>query len=633
MAVIKHTKWFLFISLLTGFFLFTVQANAITRAKIIQNAEKFVQVQWTCSAANVNHPYTAGGCPPSDFVAGQTYRGEAYSYGGNDSVEKFLQRIANGDGAGSHLSHYRYYGGVPSWATGIDCSAYVSQVWEIPRQSTATLPNYSTEISRGELKAGDILNKPHSHVRLFEKRAIDGRPIVYEASGSATKVVHRAVSWGDYTPRRFNQLLVPVPAFLVKRIGPRTARIVWEKLPKISKIKVYTSLDGQKFNFFKESFDSTLTLENLSETQPTYVRLISGEPSGEESLPGEVLAVQPGETRPGILIVYGYDRPKSTNTKDFIRSHASAISENGQSFESCSNEMVANGTVDLNDYIFVDWILGEESTANHTFDDQEQAKVKAYLENGGGLFVSGAEIAWDLDHKNYGRSFFRNYLKARYVRDDSKVFAVIGTPEGRFDSLGSIAFGDGRHGTYTVKWADCISPVNGSEADLLYAGTSYTAGIEYSGTFGNSSKIGKLTYWGFPFETVTYDSLRKELMGKILGFMGYTVANVPFVQSGGISPENFLLSQLFPNPIQKDYLQTKGATIRFRFSDARHPVNIRIYNILGQLIYEKNIQNPQIKRFTWRGNNSMGHPVSAGTYFYQIVVAGRRYSRKILVLK
>jgi hypothetical protein len=113
----------------------------ITRDRIISNAKPYVEVQWYCSAANINHAeYIQYGNQPCDFSVGW-YTGEAYSYGGNDDVPTFLDRIAKGDGAGSHLSHYNAAGGTPWWATGIDCSAFVSRCWEISRQSTSTLPN------------------------------------------------------------------------------------------------------------------------------------------------------------------------------------------------------------------------------------------------------------------------------------------------------------------------------------------------------------------------------------------------------------------------------------------------------------------------------------------------------------
>ena len=53
----------------------------------------------------------------------------------------------------------------------------------------------------------------------------------------------------------------------------------------------------------------------------------------------------------------------------------------------------------MNDYLIVDYILGEESTADETYSSTEQTLISNYLKQGGRLFVSGAEIAWDLDYR------------------------------------------------------------------------------------------------------------------------------------------------------------------------------------------------------------------------------------------
>ncbi|MEW1914850.1 VCBS repeat-containing protein, partial [Kitasatospora sp. NPDC085895] len=51
-----------------------------------------------------------------------------------------------------------------------DCSGYVSMAWHLGESaSTQSLPGYSYEIPRSELKAGDILNSFYEHVILFEK--------------------------------------------------------------------------------------------------------------------------------------------------------------------------------------------------------------------------------------------------------------------------------------------------------------------------------------------------------------------------------------------------------------------------------------------------------------------------------
>src|SRR5690606_33567671 len=100
-----------------------------------------------------------------------------------------------------------------------------------------------------------------------------------------------------------------------------------------------------------------------------------------------------------ILIVDGFDRYGGTGSwnkpyHDFIIKYAEAFE---YSFETCSNDEIINGNFNLQDYDVVIWMCGDESTADETFSTVEQAKVAQFLENGGKLFVSGSEIAWDLE--------------------------------------------------------------------------------------------------------------------------------------------------------------------------------------------------------------------------------------------
>ena len=326
----------------------------ITRDNMIATAITYIDVEWYCASSNINHSeYMDYGGRPCDFSVGW-YTGEAYSYGGNDDVNTYLNRIANGDGAGSHLVHYQAAGGIPWWATGIDCSAFVSRCWEISRQSTRTLPNYSTEIPRDEMLPGDILNIPANHVRLFDKRATDGRPIVYEASGSANKCVHRVVDWGNYTPRRKNELMIGAPEFTVKNLGNFKIQVTWNPVPNASSYYVYFSTDGITFSDMGETSELSRTFTNLSQGQQYYFRIKAKNNSGETGIDSEVLGTRVAESPSQILIVNGFDRMSTgDNNRDYIVQHAKALAYLNYSFDSCCNEAVERGQIHLDDYQMV----------------------------------------------------------------------------------------------------------------------------------------------------------------------------------------------------------------------------------------------------------------------------------------
>ena len=120
-------------------------------------------------------------------------------------------------------------------------------------------------------------------------------------------------------------------------------------------------------------------------------------------------------------------------------SEAIQAAKPGTHVASTSNEAVISGAVNLTDYNVVIWILGNESTANDTFNATEQTKVTQFLAAGGNLFVSGSEIGWDLDQQNNGRTFYENTLKANYVSDDAGTYTatVVASP-GIFSGLAAL---------------------------------------------------------------------------------------------------------------------------------------------------------------------------------------------------
>ncbi len=592
----------------------------ITREKIINHAIEYVEVKWYCSAANINHAeYLQYGNQPCDFSEGW-YTGEAYSYGGNDNVVTFLDRISKGDGAGSHLSHYTAAGGIPWWASGIDCSAMVSRCWEISRQSTRTLPNYSTEIARNELIAGDILNVPGSHVRLFDQRAADGRPIVYEASGSATRCVHRTVDWSDYTPRRFNQLMIAAPQLRVESLGNRQIKISWNAVSNASRYQIYFSTDGIAFSDMGETTALAQTYTELTEGQPYFFRVIGINDLGELGIMSEVLGTRVSVQQSPILIVNGFDRMSTgANTKNYIIPYAKALNNLNLSYDSCCNEAIILNQVDLKNYTAVIWILGEESTADHTFAAQEQASVRNYLENGGKLFVSGAEIGWDLDYYNNGLSFYQNYLKASYVADDADVYQFSGVSGSIFEGLLQLRFDNGTNGTYNVDYPDCIDPAGDSQVCLDYDGTPYHAAIQFEGTFSSSTIAGKLIYFGFPFETICLETDRNRIMERIVDYFELRNSTAVADQDETSNTVNDCqLFQNYPNPFNS------STVIRYQIASTsnQNHVQLIIYNLMGKKV-KALIDGQQAAgnhSAGWDGTDERGKKVTSGIYLCHLQV-------------
>ncbi|MBM4418500.1 MAG: NlpC/P60 family protein [Chloroflexi bacterium] len=110
---------------------------------------------------------------------------------------------------------YRYGGN--DIKNGIDCSAYVSWIWKIPRQSTDTIHAWSFKIGVGELMPGDVMNLPYvgrrSHCRVFAGWATESRTAVwvYEAARQIG-VAYRVIRYNpEYTPIRRYDFVRDVP--------------------------------------------------------------------------------------------------------------------------------------------------------------------------------------------------------------------------------------------------------------------------------------------------------------------------------------------------------------------------------------------------------------------------------------
>ena len=151
-----------------------------------------------------------------------------------------------------------------------------------------------------------------------------------------------------------------------------------------------------------------------------------------------------------------------------------------------------------------------------TRDIQEGLKqflVTGYLNFGGRMFVSGAEVGWDLDAQGSAvdRAFFNNQFGASYVGDDAGVYTLQpGVAGSAFAGMAAAQFDNGTFGTYDVDFADVLAPATAQSSVCLRYGNGLTAGVQRSN--GNA----RVLCLGFPFETITTASARADLMRRAL---------------------------------------------------------------------------------------------------------------------
>lgn len=299
--------------------------------------------------------------------------------------------------------------------------------------------------------------------------------------------------------------------------------------------RIYDSPDGESWTLLLDEGDlpSGSTSHTFAAPPPGSVRLYrlhNVDLAGNESAPSDIYGFMTQGEAADALIVDGYD---SWNSKPIAQSgnhrfsgdHALAVAAHGTPFDSCRNEMVG-AAIELTDYSTVIWMFGDESTGNETFSAAEQAEVQVFLEGGGNLFVSGSNVAWDLDRTTgpsaSDRAFFNDYLCADYANDDMDDYDVNGSGGQSIFGTDLVRFDEGSRGIYRVTDPDRVNVSNGS-VSALRSPSGEICGIQREGIFGSGTAPGRVVYLTFPFETIFDAAERAAVMADVLTFFGATV--------------------------------------------------------------------------------------------------------------
>ncbi len=394
----------------------------------------------------------------------------------------------------------------------------------------------------------------------------------------------------------------------------------------------YISSDGVTFTDTVISTTNNIAVTGLIENTVYYFKVRAANDSGTSAIAQDLYAGVPSSLPHEVLVIDGFDR--STNsTHDYVTKVADPINQRGYAFSFALNESVYDGKISLNDFETVIWILGDESSADDTFNPVEQDSVESFLKNGGKLFVSGAEIGWDLEGKSNhptqaDKDFYHNFLKAQYIADapaDSQgtYYSCEAISGQIFDGISDFNFDNGTHGTINVDWPDAINGINGGQNILLYknASAANIAGVKFEGLFPQGTSDGKLIYLALPFETIYIEANRIEVMAKVFDFFETPVNGIQ--NENELNPQEFVLFQNYPNPFNPI------TTISFNLPESRK-TQLIIYNLLGQKIITL-LNESMLKGFyeiNWDAASYAG-----GMYYYTLISGQYKTTKKMLLLK
>ncbi|MBU0517601.1 hypothetical protein KJ564_01530, partial [bacterium] len=169
------------------------------------------------------------------------------------------------------------------------------------------------------------------------------------------------------------------------------------------------------------------------------------------------------------------------------------------------------------------WFTGFASI--NTLTATEQTLVQDYISTGGKLFLSGQNIAQNLN--SVAPTFLHDVLHANLTTTNTSIRlldGIAGNPVGDGLTLNCNAGGSG---SGSCTHPDGISAIAPAENAFLYTGSAHYGGLTYEGT-GDA----KLVFFSFPFEAISgqnASSTREEVFQAIWEFFGNTSSYPEFV--------------------------------------------------------------------------------------------------------
>ena len=277
----------------------------------------------------------------------------------------------------------------------------------------------------------------------------------------------------------------------------------------------------------------------------------------------------------------------------------------------------------LTQYPVVFWWTGNDSTT--TLVPSDTAALKAFLDGGNKLFLTGKSIGQDIAPKY--PTFYANYLHASFVSPSSGNLFLRGVAGNPVSSrVGDTLILSGSQGANNATSCDVIASL-GSDTCFVYRATTTTAAVTYSGTY-------KLAYFAFPAEAIGGTApryiQRTEIIRRILAWFGGTTGVEAGEEAFRFEPtaREFALGSFAPNPLMGE------SGVEFSLPVAGR-VELGVYNVSGQRIRTLVSGERSAGRYwaRWDGKDSSGKPVASGVYLCRLQTGGFAQTRSVVVLR
>lgn len=287
---------------------------------------------------------------------------------------------------------------------------------------------------------------------------------------------------------------------------------------------------------------------------------------------------------------------------------------------------------DLENFKSVIWMQGARPTG--TFTSADITAMKAFMDNGGNLAITGGTAASQL--QGLDSSFVQNYLHAQALDSVQGLFFVgyAGDPivgdSSKYRFAGSIPA--------NMLWIRKLNAVNGGDAAFFTANNIRltnigNCGITYSGAYKSVFLTFGAEFLSFT-DTLSGALVPDSLIMRIMRFFGGNATAVTD-HDGRTLPATFALDQNYPNPFNPSTIIQYTIPASAVGASGKVRTELTVFNVLGQKIKTLvNVdQGPGNYSVTWDGSSNTGSRVASGVYLYRLTRGEQVASKKMVLLK
>ena len=517
--------------------------------------------------------------------------------GRNNGAYKVGYRVWNA--ARSEIVHSPTSDGVVYQFDTIPSNAYVNNVFDAAQASTSSHVYIITNRVSSTLGWDTALLPDGDYV--VELFAEDTR------QNATSEFVNVSVTQRDIVPP-------PPPTWSAVQSTDGGAHFAWQGVDA-DDLAGYRLLATSGTTLAEVAPEAVLTAQRVDYTSaisvdaPAYyvLRAVDNQPVPNVSTDTDRYGTWRASDKPRVLIVDGFDRSSASwkaPIHDFAALYGGMLAVSSYGFDTAANEAVVAGDVALSDYALVVWFLGDESTADETFSDDEQRLIRDYIASGGYLVASGSEIGWDLGAQGSAsdQAFLREVLKLSYLGDDSGSLTVSGATGSLFDGLRNVAYGSR---PYVEDYPDYFAAQPDARVVLTY-GNDRAAGVLFEGTIPGGTAPAKVLTVGFPLETISQAGFQNLLMNRVLSHFFPPSTSSESVAMG------FALGQPYPMPA-RDWVRIPVLGIPHGPDGA---VDWEVVNLLGRTVRRGTLSSQDLILDL--------SDLAAGVYFFRAGATVRR---------